>query len=67
MQCFIADLQITKDITCVELGSWKNNGCHDTWVTVDADIVLMLFISCSCSLLFLFMYLNLCLVTQAFT
>ena len=26
----------TKDITCDELGSWTNNGCHDTWVIVDA-------------------------------
>ena len=29
-------LKNTKDITCDELGSWKNIGCHDTWVIVDA-------------------------------
>ncbi len=37
---FIVDLKYlknTKDITCDELGSWKNNGCHDTWVIVDAE------------------------------
>ena len=36
---FIVDLKFlkhTKDITCDELGSWKNSGCHNTWVIVDA-------------------------------
>ena len=37
---FIVDLKYlknTKDISCDELGSWKCNGCHNTWVIVDAD------------------------------
>ena len=37
---FIVDLKYlkhTKDIMCDELGSWKNNGCHNTWVIVDAN------------------------------
>ena len=36
---FIVDLKYlkhTKDIMCDVLGSWKNNGCHSTWVIVDA-------------------------------
>ena len=37
---FIVDLKClkhTKDIMCDDLGAWKNNGCHNTWVTVDSD------------------------------
>jgi len=29
-------LKRTNDIMCDVLGSWKNNGCHSTWVIVDA-------------------------------
>ena len=35
---FIVDLKHLKnpkDILCDELGSWKCNGCHHTWVVVD--------------------------------
>ena len=37
---FIVDLKYlkhTKDIMCDVLGSWKHNGCHSTWVIVDAN------------------------------
>ena len=35
---FIVDLKYLehpKDIMCDEMGSWNNNGCHNTWVIVD--------------------------------
>lgn len=28
-------LKNSKDILCDELGAWKCNGCHHTWVVVD--------------------------------
>ena len=37
---FIIDLKRLKhpkDILCDELGSWKCNGCHHTWVVVNED------------------------------
>ena len=37
---FIVDLKHLKhpkDVLCDELGSWKCNGCHHTWVVVNED------------------------------